>query len=771
MRWPWEGMPWGRSRGSDAGDAPAGDAAPPTRPTSRTPGEGASSDTGLPAAWTRVPPLQRSVSDGTAVAPPAAFRSSLTTHRNPSFLAPLGHLVDPDGPAGVVGGLASSVGGPIPYGATDELRVPDRPAPTPDPGVQRTMAMLRPTVTSEQGAPSPDSSGPEFLPETPPVPETGSRPDPAPLSVPVQRADASTAATTSGFRGSIADATPLTSRPVVTPPGAGDGPRSVHSATETAPRPSTPETSAAGDLVVARSVVGPSTGSERAASGGVDSGPTKPLVTETASPSGNEVAGLVADRPPLPSSPLDGTDPSPYASDHPAPLTVASASGSGSAPAIQRSGPTAPALSRLPTGLDEQGYPPLVARSVQRSAMDHPPTTGATSASDSGPPAQAPLSPFSAVISALRDPPEEPVDDRGAISEDLGTTRVPDLVVARRVMPDAGGQLPPADVHLQRDGQSSGHPRLGRDPVQRSLITGRSPLPPSRTAPPTAAAIPAAPAVQRIRYEGAPSSDRRQVDPQSGFTDLAGPGQVELPIGPDAASTSLAPVHEASWSAAAAGPPSSAGVSWSVQRRRADSARTIGLPPGAPVRDLPAAAPFSPPVALEAVSAAPAALGIPAVPVGPTPHSTSTSPSPTAHPDGLPLVQRRDAPARSTAGSAPLAPPAEADRPAMAVSSRSVGLAEMFALAAAQSTDGVTVQRSAEAEVQPTSLDSGPDAPSASSATSSAAPAGPPAPAPPLSGAELEEMARRLYEPLSARLRTELWQDRERSGLLTDLRP
>ena len=30
--------------------------------------------------------------------------------------------------------------------------------------------------------------------------------------------------------------------------------------------------------------------------------------------------------------------------------------------------------------------------------------------------------------------------------------------------------------------------------------------------------------------------------------------------------------------------------------------------------------------------------------------------------------------------------------------------------------------------------------------------------------AELDELAKRLYEPLSARLRTELWLDRERSG-------
>ncbi len=38
----------------------------------------------------------------------------------------------------------------------------------------------------------------------------------------------------------------------------------------------------------------------------------------------------------------------------------------------------------------------------------------------------------------------------------------------------------------------------------------------------------------------------------------------------------------------------------------------------------------------------------------------------------------------------------------------------------------------------------------------------------PASAEDLEELARQLYEPLSARLRTELWLDRERSGLLTD---
>jgi hypothetical protein len=37
--------------------------------------------------------------------------------------------------------------------------------------------------------------------------------------------------------------------------------------------------------------------------------------------------------------------------------------------------------------------------------------------------------------------------------------------------------------------------------------------------------------------------------------------------------------------------------------------------------------------------------------------------------------------------------------------------------------------------------------------------------------ADLDELARRLFEPLSARIRAELWLDRERAGLMTDLRP
>ena len=67
-------------------------------------------------------------------------------------------------------------------------------------------------------------------------------------------------------------------------------------------------------------------------------------------------------------------------------------------------------------------------------------------------------------------------------------------------------------------------------------------------------------------------------------------------------------------------------------------------------------------------------------------------------------------------------------------------------------------------------------APDTGAATSGGSPAAAPSPAAPghalaaPSSAELEELAKRLYEPLSARFRAELWLDRERAGLVTDRR-
>jgi hypothetical protein len=86
--------------------------------------------------------------------------------------------------------------------------------------------------------------------------------------------------------------------------------------------------------------------------------------------------------------------------------------------------------------------------------------------------------------------------------------------------------------------------------------------------------------------------------------------------------------------------------------------------------------------------------------------------------------------------------------------------------AAEPPTSPPSEQPTAAAAAEPPAATAAPPpaaAPAAVAAGASAAPAGP-------SAADLDEMARRLYEPLSARLRAELWLDRERAGLVTDAR-
>jgi len=74
-------------------------------------------------------------------------------------------------------------------------------------------------------------------------------------------------------------------------------------------------------------------------------------------------------------------------------------------------------------------------------------------------------------------------------------------------------------------------------------------------------------------------------------------------------------------------------------------------------------------------------------------------------------------------------------------------------------TSPVVVQAEAVADIGTPSPSAGP--------APTPAPAGAPAAAP---ATDLDEMAKRLYEPLSARLRAELWLDRERAGLVIERR-
>ena len=72
------------------------------------------------------------------------------------------------------------------------------------------------------------------------------------------------------------------------------------------------------------------------------------------------------------------------------------------------------------------------------------------------------------------------------------------------------------------------------------------------------------------------------------------------------------------------------------------------------------------------------------------------------------------------------------------------------------------VQR--EPEPEPASQAPPPSAPAAAETTAAAA-----APAAAPQATDVEEMVNRLYDPLAARLRAELWLDRERAGALMDL--
>lgn len=72
-----------------------------------------------------------------------------------------------------------------------------------------------------------------------------------------------------------------------------------------------------------------------------------------------------------------------------------------------------------------------------------------------------------------------------------------------------------------------------------------------------------------------------------------------------------------------------------------------------------------------------------------------------------------------------------------------------------------TVQREADAPPEPESPPAVTDSVQAAAPVTTAAPDA--------SHTSVEDLVNRLYDPLAARLRAELWMDRERAGLLMDL--
>ena len=111
--------------------------------------------------------------------------SSLATSHNPSFLAPLGHVVDPDGPSGHVEGLASPVAPQVISGGP-ELPIAQRQASTSAGVNQRSVVqrLLTPRMwlsdsaggAADQPPTAPTQTEPSFMPTEQPAPAVEDHP-------------------------------------------------------------------------------------------------------------------------------------------------------------------------------------------------------------------------------------------------------------------------------------------------------------------------------------------------------------------------------------------------------------------------------------------------------------------------------------------------------------------------------------------------------------------------------------------------------------------
>jgi hypothetical protein len=133
----------------------------------------------VPAEWRLLPPIQRAVGDHPLVNPVQRFADSLSSWRDPSYLAPLGHRVGPAEPAGLVADLVRPAA---------PMSVPDLPVVTRQPAGMRRSVWSRlwgAGVTAVQRSSSPTvDTEPDPRPPNPrpavadPVPlSVGARPD------------------------------------------------------------------------------------------------------------------------------------------------------------------------------------------------------------------------------------------------------------------------------------------------------------------------------------------------------------------------------------------------------------------------------------------------------------------------------------------------------------------------------------------------------------------------------------------------------------------
>ena len=177
------------------GAAPAGDGA---GAESSAPGAATRPPTG---AWRELPPVQRTTRDMDLLADPGGFRASLDSWQDVSLSGPVGHLIDPEAPAGLLYGVAAPVEPPAAAtrgAARSSVPEPSSatgPAAPPGAGTTRPAVALQrildggplTTATGTGSGPARHITGEPVAPDAAPVVHDLLSPPTAPPT-PVQRA-------------------------------------------------------------------------------------------------------------------------------------------------------------------------------------------------------------------------------------------------------------------------------------------------------------------------------------------------------------------------------------------------------------------------------------------------------------------------------------------------------------------------------------------------------------------------------------------------------
>jgi hypothetical protein len=721
-------------------------------------------ETGSRAGWVDLPPLQRSTADLVPVAPVGEFRASLAAHQDPRFLAPLGHALDAEAPGGEVGGYATPVAGekvtfpPVgPFTGTTNAGVQraaeeqppahrpySLPAATESVGTKLPPVEPRPVPVSPvplSPVPVPVSSLPVVQTSLDPVetPTTGLLPSPtapvalsAPLVGTEPHVQTTADTTTTSHVQTAADATTtphVTQAPTVPLVGSEPNVQTAVDLTTVSPAPSVvqaPTVALVGSESHVQTAVDLATTAQTPSAPHVPAGPH--------ATSGSDVpAGAQAQVWPHVQTSAD----------------VTSAVHAQGAPAVTSRGLTAP---EVPSAAEVETLPLLGTEPHVQTALDIE-----AAASQAEPSAQSAVA--LPVVSRSVESPVHAEHSHGGLQHGQHVQR-------------ENTHTEPAEhehtVHVQTADEVGGGAAVREMPlVGLSEPLGQSPfvaaLGGPEVGPAVQRAVEAGPVVRKSAAGGPEPVVGRTVEFGSLVSQVARPGvgrgfEVQQPVvsrpaeaGPRAerglevqraaevsgqASSSLPVVQRWVQRAVEVVPPEPAGRAELLWPPR--GGREVGgeapLSSAVPLLQRSVGEESAEPPVQRVVHGHPA-LG---TPVMPQPSRETPAPAVQARTEGEGLSWTLE---DSFQPSEPAVQRAEVVR--------AVSLEQMFG--------GQAVQRD-EAEAPPAETAAAP------ASAQAAAPAG----AKTVSAAEVEELAKRLYEPLTAKLRAELWLDRERSGRVTD---